>query len=58
MTLNYMLNKFKKGIILINENSLSSLDTFKHEMLEELKNAKYNDLEDRVYRFQLTMVKL
>ena len=58
MTLNYMLNKFKKEIILINENSLSSLDTFKHEMLEELKIAKYNDLEDRVYRFQLKMVKL
>ena len=23
-------------------------------MLEELKNAEYNDLEDMVYRFQLT----
>ena len=27
---------------------------FKDEILEELKNAKYNDLEDLVYRFQLT----
>ena len=27
---------------------------FKHEILEELKNLKYNDLEDLVYRFRLT----
>ena len=27
---------------------------FKDEILEELKNVKYNDLEDLVYRFQLT----
>ena len=27
---------------------------FKHEILEDLKNAKFNDLEDMVYRFQLT----
>ena len=27
---------------------------FKEKILEELKNAKYNDLEDMVYRFQLT----
>ena len=26
----------------------------KNELLEELKNSKYNDLEDLVYRFQLT----
>ena len=44
----------KKGIILINDYSLSSLDTFREEKSEELKNAKYNDLEDMVYRFQLT----
>ena len=44
----------KKGIILINDYSLSSLDTFREEILEELKNAKFNDLEDLVYRFQLT----
>ena len=27
---------------------------FRKEILEELKNAKYNDLEDMVYRMQLT----
>ena len=26
----------------------------KNEILEELKNAKYNDIEDLVYRMQLT----
>ena len=44
----------KKGLILINDYSLSSLGMFKDEILEELKNAKFNDLEDMVYRFQLT----
>ena len=44
----------KKGLILINDYSLSSLDTFREEILKELKNGKYNDLEDLVYRFQLT----
>ena len=44
----------KKGLILINDYSLSSLGMFKDEILEELKNAKYNDLEDLVYRFKLT----
>ena len=43
----------KKGIILISDYSLSSLGTFKNEIHEQLKNAKYNDLEDLVYRFQL-----
>ena len=43
----------KNGLILINDYSLSSLDTFREEMLEELKNAKYDDHEDMVYRFQL-----
>ena len=33
---------------------MSNFDTFKNEIVEELKNAKYNDLEDLVYRFQLT----
>ena len=33
---------------------LSGFDTHKNEMLEALKNAKYNDLEDMVYRFQIT----
>ena len=44
----------KKGLILINDYSLSSLGMFKDEILEELKNVKYNDLEDLVYRFKLT----
>ena len=44
----------KKGLILINDYSLSSLGMFKDEILEELKNAKYTDLEDLVCRFQLT----
>ena len=37
-----------------NEYKLSDFDTQKNEILEELKNAKYNDLEDLVYRMQLT----
>ena len=50
-----MLNKLeKKGLILIKDYSLSSLGMFKDEILEELKNIKYNDLEDLVYRFKLT----
>ena len=44
----------KTGLILINDYSLSSLGMFKDEILEELKNVKYNDLEDLVYRFKLT----
>ena len=36
------------------EYKLSDFDTFKAEILDELINAKYNDLEDMVYRFQLT----
>ena len=44
-------NKIKIGD---NEYKLSDFDTFKNEIVEELKNAKYNDLEDLVYRFQLT----
>ena len=44
----------KKGLILINDYSLSSLSMFKDEILEDLKNAIFNDLEDMVYRFQLT----
>ena len=33
---------------------LSDFDTQKHEIIEELKNAKYNDLEDLVYRMRLS----
>ena len=36
------------------EYKLSDFDTQKHEILEELREAKYNDLEDLVYRMQLT----
>ena len=47
----------KRGNILKigdNEYKLSDFDTQKNEILEELKSAKYNDLEDLVYRMQLT----
>ena len=43
----------KKGLILIIDYSLSSLGMFKNEILGDLKNAKFNDLEDMVYRFKL-----
>ena len=36
------------------EYKLSDFDTQKNEFLEELKIIKYNDLEDLVYRMQLT----
>ena len=44
-------NKMKIGD---NEYKLSDFDTQKNEIIEDLKNAKYNDLEDLVYRMQLT----
>ena len=44
----------KKGLNLLKDFSSSSLDTFKEEIFEELKNAKYNDLEDMVHRSQQT----
>ena len=44
----------KKGIILIYDHFLSSLGSFKNDILEESKIVKYNDLEDLVYRFQPT----
>ena len=37
-----------------NENKLSDFDTQKNEILEELRNVKNNDLEDLIYRMQLT----
>ena len=40
------------------EYKLSDSDTQKNEILEELKKAKYNDLEDLVYRMQLTFVEV
>ena len=36
------------------EDKLSGFDTSKKEKLEELKNVKYNELEDMVYKMQLT----
>ena len=37
-----------------NDYKLSDFDTKKIEIIEEIKNIKYNDLEDLVYRMQLT----
>ena len=37
-----------------NEYKLSDFDTQKNEVLEELRNVKYNDLKDLIYRMQLT----
>ena len=36
------------------ENKLSDFDNQKYEILQELKNDKYTDIEDLVYRMQLT----
>ena len=36
------------------EYKILDFDTFKEEILEELKNATYTDLEHMVYRYQLT----
>ena len=44
-------NKIKIGD---NEYQLSDFDTQKNETLEELRNVKYNDLEDLVYRMRLS----
>ena len=37
-----------------NEYKLSEFDDQKNEIIKELKNAKYNDLEDLVYRMRLS----
>ena len=37
-----------------NEHNLSDFDTQENEIPEEMENVKYSDLEDLVYRFQLT----
>ena len=44
-------NKIKIGD---NEYLLSDFDTQKNEILEELRNVKYNGLEDLVYRMRLS----
>ena len=36
------------------EFKLSDFDNQKNEIIEELKNVKYNDLEDLVYRIRLS----
>ena len=44
-------NKIKLGN---NEYKLSDFDTQKNDILEELRNVKYNDLQDLVYRMRLS----
>ena len=44
-------DKIKIGVY---EYKLSDFDTQKYEIIEELKNVKYNDLEDLVYRMRLS----
>ena len=44
-------NIIKKGD---NEYKLSDFDNQKYEIIEELKKAEYNDLEDLVYRMRLS----
>ena len=51
---NEVRRRGNKLIIGDNEYKLSDFDTHKEEMLEEIKKAKYNDLEDMLYRFQST----
>ena len=41
-------------MILSNDISVSILDSFKNEILEELKKAKYKGLKDMVYGMHLT----
>ena len=48
-------NKIKIGD---DEYKLSDLDDQKNEIIKELKNAKYNDLEDLVYRMRLSYVEI
>ena len=44
-------NKIKIGDV---EQQLSDFDNQKYEIIEESKKAKYNDLEDLVYRMRLS----
>ena len=47
----------KRGNMIKNEDKqykLSDFDTQNYEILEKLKNVKYNDLEDLVYRMRLS----
>ena len=47
-------NRGNKTKIGDNEYKLSDFDTRKNEILEELRNVKYNDLKDLVYRMRLS----
>ena len=57
-TLELQVNEVRKRgkIIKIEDKQykLSDFDNQKYEIIEELKNAKYNDLEDLVYRMRLS----
>ena len=57
-TLELHVNEFRKrgNIIKIEDKQykLSDFDTQKYEIIEELKNVKYNDLEDFFYRMRLS----
>ena len=44
--------------MIVEEVSISYLDTFKKEIFEEIKNVKYKDLEDMVSRMGLLPSKL
>ena len=52
------VNEVRKRVHMIKigdkEYKLSDFDNQKYEILQELKNVKYNDLADLVYRMQLT----
>ena len=48
------VEQVRKKIKVTTDYLLTSLDTFKNEILEYLKGVIYNDLEVRLYRFQLT----
>ena len=51
------VKEVRKGVIKKlgdNEYKLSDFDAQKNEILQELKNVKHHDIQDLVYRFQLT----
>ena len=61
-TLELHVNEVRKrgNLIKIEDKQykLSDFDTQKYEIIEELKNVKYNDLEDLVYRMRLSYVEI
>ena len=56
MILKYIYQKLEKEVKRTGheEGKLSDFDSSKTEVLEELKNIIYHDLEDLLYRIQLT----